>query len=172
LTALCVQQSLPDATIVGAGSWDALYFPDELTQGAPNLHKALAKRSTSPLCKRVSTDSNAAGAASQHPVFWVNQPRPVNNRLKTPEKRQYVTDEAIQQSNAAHSANQDNTFAAIVDLYEVGRCGATWYMALCSPWFPCLLSTAVPGVKNQRLRRTRWLPLRRLAVQRCLPDVR
>ena len=112
-------QDLPDAVILGAGSWDALHYPNTVSAEAPQLHDAIAKRLAKPLCKVSKKSSAAVDDEDQHPVFWVNQPRPVGNRLKTPEKREFVTDEAIVRSNQVLSDNSNALFAAVVDLYEV-----------------------------------------------------
>jgi hypothetical protein len=120
----CVEQGLPDATILGAGSWDALYFHDtaHLTAESHGLLEALSSRGSSPLCDRAP--GSPAVDAPLPAVYWINQPRPVRSRLKTEEKRQYLTEHSMVESNkaVAEVPADKSPFAAVIDLYEVRKC--------------------------------------------------
>lgn len=114
---------LPDATILGAGSWDALYFHDtaHLTAESHGLLEALSSRGSSPLCDRAP--GSPAVDTPLPAVYWINQPRPVRSRLKTEEKRQYLTEHSMVESNkaVAEVPADKSPFAAVIDLYEVSK---------------------------------------------------
>jgi hypothetical protein len=119
-------QGLPDATVLGAGSWDALYFHDaaHLDAGASALLATLGSRGTTTLCPRTPADP-AAKPAPVPAVYWINQPRPVRSRLKTEEKRIYLNEDSMINSNKAIAGKplEETPFAAVIDLYEVRHGG-------------------------------------------------
>ncbi len=149
---LVLCQAHPDATILGVGGWDSLYHHDTnvLKSSANKMHTAIARRSNTPLCPqpepavlaqsadaathaaddvpvpvgKAKSESKTAAFVAPPAVFWVTAPRPVVHRLKTPEKRQFMTEENIVKANkilSKPSTGPAEVFTAVIDLFAVRK---------------------------------------------------